>query len=62
MAERRVLPAEPGLRNELASTVGHVASVPMINNLHMAHGWTEEGPGGVCRRCGAEWPEKDSCP
>ena len=36
--------------------------VPLIHNLQTPHVWTQEAPGGECARCGATWPEKDSCP
>jgi hypothetical protein len=36
--------------------------IPMLGNLHTPHVWTLEKPGGVCRRCGALYGDKESCP
>lgn len=35
---------------------------PMLGNLHTPHAWDAEKPGGVCRRCGVTYPDKESCP
>jgi hypothetical protein len=36
--------------------------VPWIGNTIMPHPWDVAAPGGVCRRCGADWPTRDNCP
>jgi hypothetical protein len=37
-------------------------SARMIGNRHMPHVWNDGGDEAVCVRCGAEWPDADSCP
>lgn len=37
------------------------AGVPILNGGYVPHSWTALEPGGVCKRCGADYPTRESC-
>lgn len=51
-----------GLSEEAKDQYRQSHVVPLINNTHMPHTFTENLPGGVCVRCGAEYPNRENCP
>lgn len=59
-------PDTPGGREEKAHAERMAAEMarhhPLIGNVIMPHVWNSESPGGICRRCGADYPTTDSCP